>query len=784
MSVRAIFSALILAAALITIPVAAAQAATSLTIDGNSPGRTFDGVGAISGGGGNSRLLIDYPEPQRSQILDYLFKPNYGASMQLVKIEIGGDTNSTSGAEASIQHSASDLNCDRGYEWWLMEQAKARNPNIKFIGLAWGAPGWIGNGTFWSADMMNYDIRWLDCAKNSHGLTVDYLGGWNERGYDAAWFVNMRAALNSHGYPGVKLIADDSSWNPATTAKTNPAFGNAISVYGAHYVCGYRSDEKTCSTTADNLASGKPLWAAENGSDDDNFGAPALARGINRGYLDAKLTAYINWPVIGAITPNLPFPTMGVATAQQPWSGAYAVGKNAWVMAQTTQFTAPGWRYLDTGSGYLGGDRANGSYVSLRSASGQTWTTVIETADATAAQSLTARITGGLPAATVHVWRTKLAGGDNLVRSADVTPVGGSFTVSLDPGYVYTLTTGLGGGKGTAAGPAPHALALPYADNYDSYATGKEARYLADMQGAFEVTGCSGGRAGRCVRQMAPRLPILWADATDNLALIGDLGWANYTVSTDTLLEQPGYVQLAGRVSWQKPGRLDGYYLRAADTGQWSLLRSDTGGTLTTLASGQAAALGTGRWHTLSLTFSGTTLTAKIDGGTVGAANDVYWVAGQVGIGSGQGETAQYDNLSVAPVSGPAPPQAGHLVNPVSGRCLDVAGESKTNGAITDLWECNGHLNQQLIQASNGALQLYGRTKCLDVLGQATTPGTAVGIWDCNGGTNQQWSFNANGTITSVQSGLCLDVVGAGTANDAKIDVWTCNGGGNQNWTW
>jgi hypothetical protein len=45
-----------------------------------SGGRTFDGVGAISGGGGNSRLLIDYPEPQRSQILDYLFKPGYGAA--------------------------------------------------------------------------------------------------------------------------------------------------------------------------------------------------------------------------------------------------------------------------------------------------------------------------------------------------------------------------------------------------------------------------------------------------------------------------------------------------------------------------------------------------------------------------------------------------------------------------------------------------------------------------------------------------------------------------------
>ena len=49
--------------------------ALDITLDPNQPGRTFEGVGAVSAGA-SSRLLIDYPEPQRSQILDYLFKPN------------------------------------------------------------------------------------------------------------------------------------------------------------------------------------------------------------------------------------------------------------------------------------------------------------------------------------------------------------------------------------------------------------------------------------------------------------------------------------------------------------------------------------------------------------------------------------------------------------------------------------------------------------------------------------------------------------------------------------
>ena len=69
----------------------------TVILDGNSRGSVFDGLGAASAGA-SSRLLIDYPEPQRSQILDYLFKPGYGASLQHLKVEIGADVNSTDGS--------------------------------------------------------------------------------------------------------------------------------------------------------------------------------------------------------------------------------------------------------------------------------------------------------------------------------------------------------------------------------------------------------------------------------------------------------------------------------------------------------------------------------------------------------------------------------------------------------------------------------------------------------------------------------------------------------------
>src|SRR3972149_914098 len=103
-------------------------------LDGGNLGRAFEGIGALSAGAA-SRLLMDYPEPHRSRVLDLLFKPNCGASLQHLKVEIGGATSW------------------RGYEWWLMKEAKLRTPAIFLDCLAWGAPGWIGDGNYYSQDM-------------------------------------------------------------------------------------------------------------------------------------------------------------------------------------------------------------------------------------------------------------------------------------------------------------------------------------------------------------------------------------------------------------------------------------------------------------------------------------------------------------------------------------------------------------------------------------------------------------------------------------------------------
>src|ERR1700677_4743678 len=269
---------LVLAGVVAAAPPSHAATTTTISVNGTSAGLTFGGIGAISGGGGNSRLLTDYPAAQQQQILDYLFKPDYGADLQILKVEIGGDTSSTDGSESSIEHTSGAINCSSGYEWWLMEQAKALNPSIKLYGLAWGAPGWVGS--FWTTATINYLVSWLGCA-TSHGLTISYLGGWNERGYNVSWYEQLRSTLNADGYSAVQIVADDSAgWDDASAIEDTPAFADAVSILGDHYPCegGDGGSDDTCTTSATAESTGKPMWASENGSQDLNGGAPALIR--------------------------------------------------------------------------------------------------------------------------------------------------------------------------------------------------------------------------------------------------------------------------------------------------------------------------------------------------------------------------------------------------------------------------------------------------------------------------------------------------------------------------
>ncbi len=137
--------------------------------------------------------------------------------------------------------------------------------------------------------------------------------------------------------------------------------------------------------------------------------------------------------------------------------------------------------------------------------------------------------------------------------------------------------------------------------------------------------------------------------------------------------------------------------------------------------------------------------------------------------------------LRVTPASGDGRIGAP-MVSKLSGRCVDSPQGTTYNTTQLEVWDCNGHANQNVV-SNPSAKTLVLEGKCFDAYNNQTTAGTPVEMFDCNGQTNQQWNINSDGTITGVQSGLCLDVTGTTNPDGAGLELWPCNGGDNQQWT-
>lgn len=491
-------------------------------------GARHDGFGAISGGGSTSRLLADYPEPQRSQVLDYLFKPGFGAALQVLKVEIGGDTQSTDGSEPSHQHSRSETpSFQRGWEWWMMREAKRRNPSIRLGALAWGAPGWLGmppssprvdscenftcvksmhpcncnayskdatgspvgcvwNATFapycpfFSRETARYLVSWLQGAKTVHGLEFDFIGMWNERQFTTAFTVMFREELDAAGFHSVRLVATD---NGACCNLTQRFLGDyhasaelrkAVDVVGIHYP----SDNSTAAHTA-----GLPVWAAEDWSGNASWtGAASLASSWSKNWAVGRRSAALAWSALASWYPTLPHYAAGLMVANQPWTGAFEIAPPVFAAAHFTQFTKIGDILLATGDGSGVFPGNYGAFIGvIREASvddtHSSWSWIGQSMDAPPNATMPLRLqftlsseisNGSRP---VRVWRSSRT--ENMLfrreKDIEIAVSDGTFSVVLQPHEILSLTTVLtteGHGIHRAA-PAPAPFPRPWKEDFN-----------------------------------------------------------------------------------------------------------------------------------------------------------------------------------------------------------------------------------------------------------------------------------------------------------------------------
>ena len=560
----------------------------TVRISSRSTGKTFDGIGIVNGGGATSVLLKDYPDKQRSEIMDIVYKPKFGASVSTLLVEIPGDGNSTQGSMPSHSHFRGDYNFRRGYTWWVMSEAKRRNPKLSLDATAWSAPAWVGS--YWSQDMADYYVAWLQGLREVHGLELDAIGCHNEKGVSYDFAKMLRRTMNERGFPNVRLHAFDN-WGDEKMdflqdMQNDTELRSAIDVVSAHTFSEIplRHEQRKMAE-----AMGKPIWNSEDHIYRKGFDCLiSIVKCFNENYIVSGATKVVNWYDIAGVYPMEPYshdPAM--VLAWEPWSGHYEVRDNLWGYAHYGQFTEVGWQYMDDGCTMLDG---GGTMVTLKDAETGDYSMIIETKGAEKPQTLRVIIShpsqGGFRGkSTLCIWRSTEQ--EQFVRQADITPKNGTFTLTLEPNAVYSLSTTRGQQKGSYANiPASQPFPLPYEDNFDTYqpeTCGYIPRYTADIIGAFELVEAPSSlnakrstlNSPKCLRQVVGEHTLSWAPEWHHYTIIGDSAWHDYEVSADVWLNPQDEAAVMGRICdvgsgygvWAK-----GYYLKLNDQGMCMLI--------------------------------------------------------------------------------------------------------------------------------------------------------------------------------------------------------------------
>ena len=156
--------------------------------------------------------------------------------------------------------------------------------------------------------------------------------------------------------------------------------------------------------------------------------------------------------------------------------------------------------------------------------------------------------------------------------------------------------------------------------------------------------------------------------------------------------------------------------------------------------------------------------------------------------------TYKWSNTTTPPSgSGPALGRLYRISSVNSGKALDMAGMSTSNGGQVQQWTYGGTSNQQwkLVDSGSGYVRIVNvnSNKSLD-LAQGASPtanGTLVQQYDWNNNNSQRWLITAESggsyRITNQASGKVLDVDGVSTQDGALVHQWDWANGNNQKWT-
>lgn len=683
-------------------------ACQNVTIDGNTVntdgGTVFRGLGTVTGNN-SSRLLMDYkvqnPEAYW-EIMNLLFKPDYGAGLSHIKIEFGSDVNSSSGTEPSVMRSADETaDVTRGAGFLFAADALSINPDITVDLLRWGEPKWVTDA-FAEGTEAGYAARYLwyksaiDAAYDTYGIKFTHISpDTNETEKpDPDWIVYFAERLKNetderYDYGAIRIVASDElgSWKLAREMLSNEKLRDAVDILAEHYNTWADKNAKTL-----NSEYGKEIWYTEgiastniaklsvtsNGSGlNGTNGALDVCNRIINGYYNGKMTMYEYQPAVAAYYSGAKYFPKSLLNAQNPWSGYYEADCGIWTSAHFTRFMKNGWRYIDSAC-YGDGKESHAisettnNYLTATDPETGDYSIVICN-DSAEQRNYTFTLENMAKAgAPITVWETR--GPDEgqeydanyfkKIGSYQPAEADGKYAYSIEvrPYSLVTVTTLDVGEADISVYRCKHEdqpLDVHYTDDFEYSpeflsSRGNAPLYTTDYGGAFEVAEIDGNHV---LKQMidADNKPTDWhyRGTPNPITSLGDDRWSNYSAEIDFRFADPaednyisfGVRYLTAELNTQTAE--NGYGIRIDPNGKWTFLKNGK-----RLEEGTIEGFSPAPWHTVKMTVSENKVGVAADGEEELVRYtdpDPYNHSGRISIGSALYQNI-FDNLRVSPV--------------------------------------------------------------------------------------------------------------------------------------
>jgi hypothetical protein len=357
------------------------------------PFNTFGGFGSVSCNN-TSNLLLDYKEEQPDvywRIMRLLFDPETGAGLKHIKVELGADSNTSSGSEPATKRSADEpANVLRGAGFHFIADAQSINPHIEVEALRWGEPSWTGATT---------DLRYqwyketIDAAYDTYGVEFDYMSPSQNEVHanyiasELAWTVEFAQRLEAdaladdarYDYSKIKIVALDSYRNVGAVSRAilaSPAALEQVDAIGYHY-----DISGDASLTRLNKEFGMEVLYSEGvapmidpeyrinadparGGIGGTVGAVDIADRFINAYRwsgssanPGHMTTFLFQPAASAMYEGSQYSPKHLIRASDPWSGYYEGGVGITMVRHFMQFIEEGWEYIE---GASGGDGTKG----------------------------------------------------------------------------------------------------------------------------------------------------------------------------------------------------------------------------------------------------------------------------------------------------------------------------------------------------------------------------------------------------------------------------------------